>query len=79
MLEGELEIRNESLFLRKLKEWAVPSLKYKRFIRNEYGKDYHQRRNYKNVKEFYNMRKKEEYTIDDDTWNDFDMDSVLKK
>lgn len=78
MLEEEIKIRQENLFLRRLKEGVIPSLKYKRFIRSEYGKDYHETRNYKYVKEFYNMKKKDEYVIDDETWNDFDMDKVLK-
>ena len=78
MLKEKLKVNQENLFLRKLKEWINPSLKYKRFIRNEYGKDYHESRNYKYVKEFYNMKKKSAYIIDDETWRDFDMDKVLK-
>lgn len=50
-----------------------------RIIRKDYKVGVEKNRNFKNIKKFFDMSKKEEYTIDDETWNDMDMDRVYKK
>ena len=48
-------------------------------VRREYKEDVEKNRNFANIKKFFDMSKKEEYTVDDETWNDMDMDRVYKK
>ncbi|WP_315116069.1 MutS-related protein [uncultured Clostridium sp.] len=48
-------------------------------IRRQYEEDIDKNRNLKNSKKFFDMNEKEEYTLDDETWTDMDMDSVYKK
>ena len=48
-------------------------------IRKQYGEDIEKNRKFKNIKSFFDMSEKEEYTIDDDTWSDMDMDKVYEK
>jgi len=48
-------------------------------IRRDYDNPIDKKRNYKMISKFFRMNKKEEYTLDDQTWNDLDMDSVYGK
>ncbi|MBC8059706.1 MAG: hypothetical protein H7Y18_03480 [Clostridiaceae bacterium] len=48
-------------------------------IRHDYENTVDKFRNYKLISKFFRMNKKEEYTLDDGTWNDLDMDSVYAK
>lgn len=48
-------------------------------IRNQYNKEIGKDRKFKNIRSFFYMSEKEKYTIDDDTWNDMDMDRVYEK
>mgnify|MGYP000848140975 CR=1 FL=1 len=48
-------------------------------VRREYKENVEKNRNFANIKKFFDMSKKEEYTVDDETWNDMDMDRVYKK
>lgn len=48
-------------------------------IRKQYNEEIEKKRKFKNIKKFFDISKKEEYTIDDDTWSDMDMDRVYEK
>lgn len=48
-------------------------------IRKEYKQDIDKDRKFKHIRRFFDISKKGEYTIDDDTWNDMDMDRVYSK
>lgn len=48
-------------------------------IRKEYKRDIEKSRKFEHIKRFFSMMEKEEYTIDDDTWNDMDMNRVYEK
>ncbi|GAA0724881.1 DNA mismatch repair protein MutS [Clostridium malenominatum] len=48
-------------------------------IRKEYKGDIEKSRKFEHIKRFFSMMEKEEYTIDDDTWNDMDMNRVYEK
>ncbi|WP_051542127.1 MutS-related protein [Clostridium lundense] len=50
-----------------------------RIIRKDYEEGIEKKRNFKNIKKFFDMSKKEEYTIDDETWSDMDIDRVYGK
>lgn len=67
----------ENSFLSELKEcFAKYSLK---LVRNDYNKDVEKIRNIEKIKKFFNMRKKGDYTLDDQTWDDLDMNKVYEK
>ena len=71
---------NETLYFKEVIEKIIPNLKVKRIIREKYGLELLKRkRNIKNIRKFYDISEKEEYTLDDKTWNDFDMDKVFGK
>lgn len=71
---------NETLYFKEIIEKIIPNLKVKRIIREKYGLELLKRkRNIKNIRKFYDISEKEEYTLDDKTWNDFDMDKVFGK
>lgn len=36
-------------------------------------------RKFKNIRKFFDMKEKQDYTIDDETWSDMDMDRVYGK
>ncbi len=36
-------------------------------------------RKFKNIRKFFDMKEKQDYTIDDETWSDMDMDRVYRK
>lgn len=69
----------EDLFLRQLKELIVPKLKALRLIRDEYGKELDKGRSSKYTRKFFDMSEKAEYTLDDQSWSDLDMDHVIMK
>ncbi|RXI47226.1 DNA mismatch repair protein MutS [Clostridium tetani] len=48
-------------------------------VRKQYGEDIEKNRKFKNIKSFFDTSEKQEYTIDDDTWSDMDMNRVYEK
>ena len=70
--------KNENLFFRRFKEWLIPKLIYKRVIQEEFRKISDKNEDYKYIRNFYDVRKKDDYTVDDQSWNDFNMDLVLR-
>lgn len=48
-------------------------------IRNDNNKGMDKARNFEKIRKFYDMREKDEYTIDDQTWSDLDMNKVYEK
>lgn len=76
-MEIEVAKKSENLFFRRFKERLIPKLIYKRVIEEEFGKAPDKDKNYKHIRSFYDTQKKDEYTVDDQSWNDFDMDLVL--
>jgi len=48
-------------------------------IRNDNNKDIDKVRNFEKIRKFYDMRKKNEYTLDNQTWSDLDMNKVYEK
>ena len=55
------------------------SYKFLYSIKNDYNKDVDKTRDFEKIKKFYNMREKKEYTLDDQTWDDLDMNKVYEK
>ena len=53
--------------------------KYLGSIRKDYNKDADKTRNIEKAKKFFTMRERNEYTIDDQTWDDLDMNKVYEK
>lgn len=50
-----------------------------RLIRSEYDKAVDKERNFDNIKKFFEMNKKNDYTLDNQTWGDLDMNKVYAK
>ncbi|MEK6264885.1 MAG: DNA mismatch repair protein MutS, partial [Clostridium sp.] len=48
-------------------------------IRSEYKKDFDKKRDFNKIKKLFTLREKNEFTLDDQTWNDLDMDKVYEK
>jgi DNA mismatch repair ATPase MutS len=48
-------------------------------VRRDYKDDVHKVRNYGHIRRFFDLSKKGEYTLDDQTWSDLDMDRVYAK
>jgi len=55
------------------------SNKYLGSIRSDYKKDVDKKRDFEKFKKFFNMREKKDYTLDDQTWDDLDMNKVYEK
>lgn len=67
----------ENRFLKEIKEYFTKwSLK---LVRSDYNKDVDKVRDFEKIKKFFNMRKKNDFTLDDQTWNDLDMNKVYEK
>lgn len=63
----------------KIKEFFYLNKGLINMIRREYKEDIFKSRNHENIKKFFSMSKEGEYTIDDQTWKDLDMDKVFDK
>lgn len=48
-------------------------------IRRDYNEEIDKRRNFKNIRRAFEISKKGEYTLDDQTWDDLDMNKVYEK
>ncbi len=48
-------------------------------VRRQYKGDEDKKRKLPNIRRYFDMQPKEEYTIDDETWSDMDMDRVYEK
>lgn len=55
------------------------SKKFLRSIRNDYNEDIDKVRNFEKIKKFFDMSKKNDYTLDNQTWDDLDMNKVYGK
>lgn len=62
-----------------LKETFSPRKRMLRLIKYDYAEEMDKKRNFKNIRKLYDMSKKEEYHIDDQTWHDLDLDKVYAK
>lgn len=47
--------------------------------KEQYEEGSDKKRNLKNIRKFFDMKEKKDYTIDDETWSDMDMDRVYEK
>ncbi|MDP4177451.1 MAG: DNA mismatch repair protein MutS [Bacillota bacterium] len=52
---------------------------YLSIIKSDYGREITKTRKFQKIRKLFDLRKKNEYTLDDQTWNDFDMDKVFEK
>ncbi len=50
-----------------------------RLIRRQYKEDIDKTRNHERIRKFFDMKEKKEYTLDDQTWDDLDMNKVYDK
>ncbi|MBU5592795.1 DNA mismatch repair protein MutS [Clostridium sp. MSJ-4] len=50
-----------------------------KLIKNDFTNDVQKKRNFANIRKFFDMNKKGEYTLDNQTWEDLDMDKVYEK
>jgi len=50
-----------------------------RLIRNDNNKDMDKTRNFEKIRKFFNMSQKTDYTLDNQTWDDLDMNKVYEK
>ena len=48
-------------------------------VKADYGKETTKKSNIKNVRKYFDMVEKNDETLDEQTWNDLDMDNVYKK
>jgi DNA mismatch repair ATPase MutS len=65
------------IFLNELIEFFTKwSLK---LIRRDYNKGVDKARNFEKIRKFFDMSKKNDYTLDNQSWDDLDMDKVYEK
>ena len=50
-----------------------------RSIRNDYNEDMDKKRDFEKIKKFFKVSKKNDYTLDNQTWDDLDMNKVYEK
>lgn len=50
-----------------------------KLIRSDYKKDVDKTRDFKKIKKFFDMSEKNDYTLDNQTWDDLDMNKVYEK
>jgi DNA mismatch repair ATPase MutS len=55
------------------------SKKFLRSIRNDYNRDIDKKRNFDKIRKFFDISKKSDYTLDNQTWDDLDMNKVYEK
>ena len=48
-------------------------------IRSDYKGDMDKKRDFEKIKKFFSIHKKNEYTLDNQTWDDLDMNKVYEK
>lgn len=48
-------------------------------FKREFGTENRKKRNFKNIRAYFDMYEKNEYTIDDQTWDDFNMNEIFAK
>ncbi len=48
-------------------------------IRSDYNKDVDKKRDFEKIKKFFDIHKKNEYTLDNQTWDDLNMNKVYEK
>ncbi|MBU3179595.1 MutS-related protein [Clostridium psychrophilum] len=48
-------------------------------IRSDYNKDVDKKRDFKKIRKFFEIHKKDEYTLDNQTWDDLNMNEVYEK
>jgi len=49
-----------------------------KLIRSDYNGDVHKTRKIENIRTFFGMNQRGDYTLDDQTWKDLDMDRVFE-
>jgi DNA mismatch repair ATPase MutS len=52
---------------------------YLDLIRREYEEEFYKVRNRENIRQYFDMTEEKEYTLDDQTWSDLDMDNVYER
>lgn len=48
-------------------------------MKQDFGEERKKKRNFKYIRTYFDMEEHDGYTIDDQTWNDFNMDEIFKK
>ena len=48
-------------------------------MKQDFGEERKKKRNFKYIRTYFDMEEHDDYTIDDQTWNDFNMDEIFKK
>jgi DNA mismatch repair ATPase MutS len=74
-----MRLNKVKLFLHKLDDSFSLKHGLLSLIRRDYGNTMDKVRNYKIISKFFEMNKKGEYTLDDETWHDLDMNNVYEK
>lgn len=74
-----MTVNKVKLFLDKLDDSFSLKHGLLSLIRRDYGNTMDKTRNYKIISKFFEMNKKGEYTLDNETWHDLDMNNVYEK
>lgn len=48
-------------------------------MKNDFGEERKKKRNFKYIRTYFDMEEHDGYTLDDQTWDDFNMDEVFEK
>ena len=79
-MKGERKrLTKEVELIRKLKDNLFINKGIIKVIRREYKGDIEKTRDHKDIRKLFDMMGKGEYTLDDQTWDDLDMDKVYDK
>lgn len=65
------------MFLNTLKEYL--NKRVLGLIRNDHNKDMDKARSFEKIRKFFDMSKKNDYTLDNQTWSDLDMNKIYEK
>lgn len=52
---------------------------FEEVFKRDFGSENRKKRNFKNIRNYFDMYDRDKYTIDDQTWDDFNMDEVFAK
>jgi len=75
--KGETNLNIGEMLLDTLREYL--NKRVLRLIRNDNKKDMDKARNIEKIRKFFDMSKKTDYTLDNQTWDDLDMNKVYAK
>lgn len=75
--KGEINLAIGKEILNTLKEYWNKRLLG--LIRNDYNNDMGKVRNFEKIRKFFDMSEKNDYTLDNQTWSDLDMNKIYEK